>query len=75
MYSRSTSGAKITLWKNKDNMKDVELMPPGDGSSSLYCTDIVKDESGPAKFQVKAASSNSSDYFLVHVEVLPSTSR
>ncbi len=75
VYTRSTSGPKITLLKDKTTLKVVELKATGEGSSASYCTEIVMDESGPANLKVEAKSPISTDLFLVHVEVLPLNSR
>jgi len=71
VYTRSYSGAKITLLKNGNVIKEVELKSDSDESPGPYCTDIVSDESGPGKLEVNAESPTSSDYFLVHVAVFP----
>jgi hypothetical protein len=75
VYTRSASDSEITLSKDKTTSKVVGLKATDGGSSAFYCTEIVKDESGPAKLQVEAKSSTCADLFLVHVEVLPMNSR
>jgi hypothetical protein len=74
VYSRSTSGAKITLLKDGNVLNTVELKSSDAGDingPSSYCTDIVTNESGPGKLQVRAESPSSYDHFLIHTEVFP----
>lgn len=70
VYTRSTSGATVTLTKDGSEVATVQLKSTGDDSS--YCTDIVSNEKGPGKLQVKIHSSTKTDLFLVHVDVFSS---
>ena len=73
VYTKSEG--KVTLLRDANVIKTVEVKRPNGDSSSPFCTEITfreAREGGPGKLNVTAmagASSNSSDYLLVFVEV------